>query len=84
MKKIAWWLTLIGALNWGLVAVGGLFLGGEINLVTLIVGSGSLAYIIYALVGVSAVYIIMGHCGCKKCDNGSCASCKDGSCDVHK
>lgn len=84
MKKIAWWLVIIGALNWGLVGVGGLFFGGEINLVNLIFGSEGLSYVIYLLVGVSAVVTLMGHCGCKNCDKNSCNSCRDGSCDIHK
>ena len=67
MKKVAWWLVIIGALNWGLVGLGGLFFGGEINLVMLLLGSGTIAKIVYLLVGISAVCLLMGHCGCKTC-----------------
>lgn len=50
---IAYVLTIIGGLNWGLV---GLF---KFNLVDEIFGAGSaLSRIIYVLVGLSAVYLI--------------------------
>ncbi len=76
MKKIAWWLVIIGGLNWGLVGLGGLFFGGEINLVSLIFGTSTIAYVVYLLVGLCTVYTIIRHCGCKKCMNGTC--------DAHK
>lgn len=68
MKKIAWWLVIIGALNWGLVGLGGLFFGGPIDLVQLILGSGAVAHIVYLLVGISAVTMLAGKCGCKSCE----------------
>jgi len=53
LSKIAFWLTIIGALNWGLV---GAF---NFNLVSLIFGDMSiLARMIYILVGLSAVWLI--------------------------
>lgn len=67
MKKIAWWLVIIGALNWGLVGLGGLFFGNPINLVELIFGMGAIANIVYLLVGISAVITLTGKCGCKAC-----------------
>jgi uncharacterized membrane protein YuzA (DUF378 family) len=45
-------LTLIGALNWGIVGVSGH------SLVTLILGEGMLSSIVYILVGLSAVYLL--------------------------
>ena len=58
MAKMSWldWVTFIlvvvGALNWGLVALGW-------NLVDAIFGAGStLSTIVYGLVGLSAVYAI--------------------------
>lgn len=48
---IALLLVVIGGLNWGLV---GLL---NMNLVTAILGEGTLATVVYALVGASAVYI---------------------------
>ena len=45
-------IGIIGALNWGLI---GFF---NFNLVQFIFGSGTLARIIYAAVGVCAVYLL--------------------------
>jgi len=58
MKKWVKWvgwtalvLALVGALNWGLVALGW-------NLVTWLFGVSTMTTIVYALVGLSAVYSI--------------------------
>lgn len=49
-------LTVVGALNWGLV---GFF---NFNLVSTLLGAGSgLEKIVYILVGLSAVYILVTH-----------------------
>ena len=45
-------LAIIGAVNWGLI---GFF---NFNLVQFIFGNGGLARIIYALVGICAVYLL--------------------------
>jgi len=70
MKKIAWWLVIIGALNWGLVGV------FNFNLVSAIFDGGGpmsiISRIIYILVGASAVYVFLGKCGCNKCFGGRC------------
>ncbi len=50
---IAFALTIIGGLNWGLV---GAF---DLDLVNLILGSGIVADIVYILVGLSAVYMLI-------------------------
>ena len=42
-------LVIIGALNWGLVAIG-------YNLVSWILGVGTLARIVYGLVGLAGLY----------------------------
>lgn len=70
MKKVAWILVIIGALNWGLVGLGSL-MGSNWNLVELIFGSGILASVIYVLVGVSAIVSLKG-CSC--CKNGTCSA----------
>ena len=72
MKKLAWWLVLIGALNWGLVGLGWLIGGGvNWNLVHLIFGGSMiLEAIVYILVGVSAVVTCMGCKSCKTCSHG--------------
>lgn len=45
-------LIIIGALNWGLVAL-------NFNLVEAILGTGTITKLIYGLVGISAVYSII-------------------------
>jgi hypothetical protein len=45
-------LTAIGGLNWGLNPMG-------INLVTMILGEGTLTNIVYYLVGLSAIYLLI-------------------------
>ena len=55
LTMIAGILVLIGALNWGLVGLGA-FLGVNLNLVNLILGSiPTLEWIVYLLVGISAI-----------------------------
>ena len=49
---IALILLIIGGLNWGLV---GLF---KFNLVKSLLGEGALARTVYALVGLSAIYVV--------------------------
>jgi uncharacterized membrane protein YuzA (DUF378 family) len=72
MKKIAWVLVIIGALNWGLVGLGGLLGGANWNLVNLVFGGvQSLEAVIYLLVGISAVVIIFQ--GCATCRTGNCS-----------
>lgn len=51
---IAFILVVIGAINWGLV---GFF---DYNLVSAIFGDGTLTRVIYALVGVSGLYMLIG------------------------
>ena len=61
LNKIAWILVLIGALNWGLVG----FL--NFDLVAALFGLGSwLSMIVYDLVGLSAIWCIIGMFGQKK------------------
>lgn len=58
---VAFWLLVIGGLNWGLV---GLF---QFNLVEAIFGSvGWLESLIYILVGLSALFMFATK-ACKKC-----------------
>lgn len=61
VHKAAWVLVLVGALNWGLV---GIF---EWNLVETLFGQwDALVRIVYALVGLSAVALLLGS-SCKAC-----------------
>lgn len=52
LKKIALILTIVGALNWGLI---GLF---NLNLVTLIIKSTMINNIIYILIGICSLISI--------------------------
>ena len=48
-------LVIVGAINWGLVGVGG-FLDANWNLVELVLGTGVLANAVYLLVGLAGLY----------------------------
>ncbi|MDE5888471.1 MAG: DUF378 domain-containing protein [Bacilli bacterium] len=52
IKKIALVLTIIGALNWGLI---GLF---NLNLVTMLIKSTLINNIIYILIGIASIICI--------------------------
>jgi uncharacterized membrane protein YuzA (DUF378 family) len=68
VHMVAWILTIVGALNWGLVGLGG-FLGGDWNLVNMLLGSWpALEWLVYVLVGAAAVYELVTHKkNCKVC-----------------
>ncbi|OGD68504.1 hypothetical protein A3I18_00365 [Candidatus Campbellbacteria bacterium RIFCSPLOWO2_02_FULL_35_11] len=56
--KIAYWLTIIGGINWGLVGLGN-FMGTNLNLVYMLLGTWPMIEsIVYLLVGVSAISLI--------------------------
>lgn len=62
--SITFALVLIGALNWGLVGLGG-FLNMNLNVVNLLLGSWPMVeWIVYILVGLSAVMKIFNKCSC--------------------
>ncbi len=63
LHMVAFTLVLVGALNWGLVAL------LNFNLVTALLGSWpTVERVVYILVGVSAVYIAVNHkADCKSC-----------------
>lgn len=69
VHMIASVLAWIGALNWGLVGIGG-FVGSNWNVVNLVLGSWSaVENVVYVLVGVSAVYLAVTHRKhCKECE----------------
>ena len=58
---VSWILILIGALNWGLIGLGG-FMGANWNVVGIILGSWpQVEWIVYILVGAAGVYEIVAH-----------------------
>lgn len=70
LHYVAFALTVVGALNWGLVGLGWILGNGENwNLVHMLVGSSmELEGTVYVLVGLSAVWIVLGHKKmCKMC-----------------
>lgn len=72
LHMIAWILVMIGGLNWLLVGLGGFF-GGNWDIVWLLLGSWPvIQWIVYILIGLSAVYEIVTHKKrCKECSAGS-------------
>ena len=71
MHYLAVVLIAIGGLNWGLVGLGG-FMGSDWNVVHMILGSWpAVEWLVYVLVGLSAVYLIFTHKNdCKICGGG--------------
>lgn len=71
LHMVAWILVMIGGLNWLLVGVGG-FAGSNWNVVNLILGSWpQVEWLVYILVGLSAVYEVVKHkSNCKACMSG--------------
>lgn len=59
LKPLAFALVIIGALNWGLVGIGG-FMGSNWNLVNLLLGAWpAVEWVVYILVGASAVWLLL-------------------------
>lgn len=71
--KVIWILVIIGAINWGLVGIGGFFQSNW-NLVNLLLGNLGwwVEGLVYVLVGVAGVMSLF-HCKCTKC--GTCDAC---------
>lgn len=66
---VAYCLMVIGALNWGLVGVGG-FAGKDLNLVHALLGAWpTVEWVVYVLVGLAGVW---GLLSCTKCCGGMC------------
>lgn len=66
---IAFILLVVGGLNWGLVALGGFAGAQDWNVVHMLLGSSiTLEAAVYALIGLSAVWILLTHMsGCRTC-----------------
>lgn len=70
LHYVAFVLTVVGALNWGLVGLGWILgAGADWNLVHMLVGSSmELEGIVYVLVGLAAIWLVLGHKKeCKMC-----------------
>lgn len=74
VHMVACILVWVGAINWGLVGLGGL-MGGDWNLVHMLLGSmPMLENIVYLLVGVAGVYEVATHkSSCKVCGGSGAA-----------
>lgn len=71
-SKIALFLIIIGALNWGLVGFSRFF-GQELNIVNILLDRWPMIEAgVYALVGIAGI-VAMFHCRCKQCQ--ACDTC---------
>jgi len=72
LHSVAWILVMVGGVNWLLVGIGG-FAGANWNVVNMILGSWpQVEWLVYVLVGLSAVYEIVNHKKiCKQCASGT-------------
>lgn len=72
LHKLAGVLVFVGGVNWGLVGVG-MLMGGEWNLVTMLLGAWPMVEaIVYVVVGIAAIMMLVG-CKCAKC-TAACSS----------
>ncbi len=61
LHTVAFWLVIVGGVNWGLVGLGNFLGAGNLNLVEKVLGSFSGASdLFYVLVGLSAIYLLWG------------------------
>lgn len=72
LHMVAFVLAMVGALNWGLVGVGG-FMGSNLNIVNLILGGmPMIEWLVYVLIGISAVVLVVTHKkDCRVCTAGA-------------
>ena len=63
-ETLAWWLVIVGALNWGLYGLGMLLGGSAWNVVGMLLGSWPMVEnVVYVLVGLSGLMLLMGKMG---------------------
>lgn len=62
-QTVAWWLVVVGALNWGLVGLGNLLGTGNWNLVGTVLGGTGLTDLVYVLVGLSGLWLLWAKLG---------------------
>lgn len=68
LHMVTFILLIVGGVNWGLIGIGG-FVGANWNVVGMILGfMPMLEWLVYVLVGASAVYEVVNHKNkCKDC-----------------
>ena len=63
-ETYAWWLVIVGAINWGLYGLGMLLGGDGWNLVSMLLGTWPMVEnVVYVLVGLSGLMLLMGKMG---------------------
>lgn len=61
LHSLAFILVIVGGLNWGLIGLGG-FMNADWNVVHMLLGSWpAVEWIVYILVGLSAVTLMLDH-----------------------
>jgi len=59
LNMVAWLLVIVGALNWGLVGLGG-FAGADWNVVSMLLGAWpQVEWLVYVLVGASGAWMLV-------------------------
>lgn len=68
LHLVSWVLIIVGALNWGLIGLGG-FMGSDWNVVYMVLGAWpQVEWLAYVLVGAAGVYEVMTHKrNCRMC-----------------
>jgi uncharacterized membrane protein YuzA (DUF378 family) len=68
LHMVSFILVIIGGLNWGLIGLGG-FAGSNWDVIGMLLGSWpQVEWLVYVLVGLSAVWLLVGHKkDCKTC-----------------
>ena len=71
LHSVEFVLVIIGGINWGLMGIGG-FIGADWNVIHMILGSWpAVEWIVYVLVGLSAIGLAMSHKNdCRHCNPG--------------
>lgn len=59
VNTVAWLLVIVGALNWGLIGLGG-FAGANWNVVGMLLGAWpQVEWLVYVLVGASGAWMLI-------------------------
>jgi len=68
LHMVAFILLIVGGLNWGLIGLGA-FMNADWDVVSMVLGSWpQVEWLVFVLVGLSAIWIAIGHKGdCKMC-----------------